>query len=133
MSVAEWANTYDIHHWQILWSSYGKLTWVGFEPTTTEFWILFRRSNWLCYLAMSSTHSEPTFYSFSNFIFFLVSHSISAVYSVTSHFILVSETFLFIVSNHISDDVSICLIDKIDPSDPHKESINITGWKLLKP
>ena len=26
-----------IHHWRILWSSYRKLAWVGFEPTTTEF------------------------------------------------------------------------------------------------
>ena len=26
-----------IHHWWILWSSYRKLVWVGFEPTTTEF------------------------------------------------------------------------------------------------
>ena len=37
MSVAEWANTYSIHHWQILWSRYRKLAWVGFEPTITEF------------------------------------------------------------------------------------------------
>ena len=37
MSVAEWTDTYDIHHWRILWSSYRKLAWVGFEPTTTEF------------------------------------------------------------------------------------------------
>ena len=28
---------YDTHHWGILWSSYRKLAWVGFEPTTTEF------------------------------------------------------------------------------------------------
>ena len=26
-----------IHHWIILWSSYRKLAWVGFEPTTTKF------------------------------------------------------------------------------------------------
>ena len=36
-SVAEWTDTYGIHHWKILWSSYRKLAWVGFEPTTTEF------------------------------------------------------------------------------------------------
>ena len=30
-------NTYKyIHHWRILRSSYRKLAWVGFEPTTTE-------------------------------------------------------------------------------------------------
>ena len=28
---------YGIHHWRILRSSYRKLAWVGFEPTTTEF------------------------------------------------------------------------------------------------
>ena len=28
---------YGIHHWKILRSSYRKLTWVGFELTTTKF------------------------------------------------------------------------------------------------
>ena len=28
---------YGIHYRRILWSSYRKLAWVGFEPTTTEF------------------------------------------------------------------------------------------------
>ena len=37
MSVAEWADAYGIHHWQILWSNYRKLAWVGFEPTTAKF------------------------------------------------------------------------------------------------
>ena len=37
MSAAEWTDTYGIHHWRILRSSYRKLAWVGFEPTTTEF------------------------------------------------------------------------------------------------
>ena len=38
MSVAEWTDdTYDIHHWRIISSSNRKLTWVGFEPTTTKF------------------------------------------------------------------------------------------------
>ena len=36
MSVAEWVDTYVIHHRSILWSSYRKLPRVGFEPTTTE-------------------------------------------------------------------------------------------------
>ena len=26
-----------LHHWRILWSSYRKLSWLGFEPMTTEF------------------------------------------------------------------------------------------------
>ena len=30
-------DTYGIHYWRILRSSYRKLAWVGFEPTTTEF------------------------------------------------------------------------------------------------
>ena len=33
----EWVDTYGIHHWRILWSSYRRLVWLGFEPTTTEF------------------------------------------------------------------------------------------------
>ena len=37
MSVVEWADKYGIHHWQILWSSYRNLAWLGFEPMTTEF------------------------------------------------------------------------------------------------
>ena len=37
-SVAKWDDVYGIHHWRILWSSYRKLTWVRFEPMTTEFW-----------------------------------------------------------------------------------------------
>ena len=53
MSVAEWADTYGIHHWRILLSSHRKLAWVRFEPTTTEF-----RSNALSYQAMSSTRTQ---------------------------------------------------------------------------
>ena len=37
MSVVEWIDTYDIHHWRIIWSIYRKLGRVGFEPKTTEF------------------------------------------------------------------------------------------------
>ena len=35
MSIAEWAYVYGIHHRRVIWSSYRKLTLVGFEPTTT--------------------------------------------------------------------------------------------------
>ena len=35
--VAEWIDTYGIHHWRIFRSSHRKLAWVGFEPTSTEF------------------------------------------------------------------------------------------------
>ena len=34
--VAEWIDTYGIHHWRIFRSNYRKLTCMGFEPTTTE-------------------------------------------------------------------------------------------------
>ena len=27
---------YGIHHWKILWSTYRKIAWVWFEPTTTN-------------------------------------------------------------------------------------------------
>ena len=37
LSAAQWSDTYGIHHWTIIWSSYRKLAWVGFEPTMTEF------------------------------------------------------------------------------------------------
>ena len=37
MSVAEWTDACGIHHWRIIWSSYRKLTWVGFEPTIMNF------------------------------------------------------------------------------------------------
>ena len=37
MSVPEWSDTYGIHQWRIIWSSYRKLAWGGFEPTNTEF------------------------------------------------------------------------------------------------
>ena len=30
-------DTYGIYHWKILSSSYRRLAWAGFEPTTTEF------------------------------------------------------------------------------------------------
>ena len=36
MSVAEWADTYGIHHWRILWSRGRSLAGVGFENTITE-------------------------------------------------------------------------------------------------
>ena len=35
--VREWIDRYGIHHWRIFRSSYQKLAWVGFEPTTTRF------------------------------------------------------------------------------------------------
>ena len=37
MSIAEWTDVHGIHHQAIFRSSYRKLNWLGFEPTTTEF------------------------------------------------------------------------------------------------
>ena len=37
VSVAEWCDTYGIHHWRIIRSSFRKLATVGYKPTTTEF------------------------------------------------------------------------------------------------
>ena len=55
--MAEWVNTYDIHHWEIFRSSFRKLAWVWFEPTTV-LWIPFKRCNRLSYQAMGSSHSQ---------------------------------------------------------------------------
>ena len=80
--VAEWIDTYGIHHWKIFRSSYRhrKLAWVGYEPTTTEF-----HSNILTDLAIRpwvqlcelQVHSDPNLYSYSNFIICSVSNFIS--------------------------------------------------------
>ena len=35
--VAEWIGKYGIHNWMILRSSYKKMAWMGFEPTTYKF------------------------------------------------------------------------------------------------
>ena len=56
MSVAEWIDKQDIHHWRILWSSYIKLAWVG--TLTHNHWIPFRCSNRLSYQAMSLTRTQ---------------------------------------------------------------------------
>ena len=37
MDVAQWTNSYRIHDWRIIWSSYRKLERVGFESKTTKF------------------------------------------------------------------------------------------------
>ena len=33
MNVTEWTDAYGVQDWRIIKSSYGKLVWVGFEPT----------------------------------------------------------------------------------------------------
>ena len=71
MSVAKWADTYGMHmhNWQIFWSSYRKLTWVGFEPMTTEF-----RSNPLSFQAMSSTRIQSQLFTATPISLFVQSH-----------------------------------------------------------
>ena len=71
-------------HWRILYSSYRKLAWVGFDPINTEL-----RSNALTnYWAIShklNSHSEPTLYSYSHFTRSSMSNFISAIAFVTCH------------------------------------------------
>ena len=45
MSVAEWVDTYGIHHWRIVWSSYRKLAWVGFD-LISPLWQLRHLGTW---------------------------------------------------------------------------------------
>ena len=65
---------YRIHHWQILWSSYRKLAWVGFEPVNS---VQTLQATELSGHEFNS-HSQPTLYSYSNFIVCSVWHFISA-------------------------------------------------------
>ena len=56
MLVAEWIDTYNVHHKRIFRNSYRKLVWVEFETTITEF-----RSDTLTEWALrllTSTHSQ---------------------------------------------------------------------------
>ena len=76
---------YGFHHWRILWSSYRKLAWVGFEPTTTEF-----HSDPLIDWAFRwgdefNLHSEPTLYNYSSFIVCSVSRLILAIAFISRH------------------------------------------------
>ena len=50
MSVVEWTDIHGIHHWMIVWSSYRKLTWVGFEPTQGSNWLSNTLSLNFCHL-----------------------------------------------------------------------------------
>ena len=97
--VAEWIDTYGIHHWKIFRSSYRyrKLAWVGYEPTTTEF-----RSNVLTDLAIRpwvqlcelQVHSDPNLYSCSNFIICSVSNFISTFAFISRHVFILTEILI---------------------------------------
>ena len=53
LSVYLYIYLYGIPHWRIIWSSYRRLAWVGFELTTTEF-----RSDALTDWGISSTRTQ---------------------------------------------------------------------------
>ena len=84
MSVAEWTDdTYGIHLWRIISSSNRKLAWVGFEPTTTKFfWDAL--TDWAI-KPWAHLHSEPTLYSYSNFIVCSVSRFVLGYAFVSGH------------------------------------------------
>ena len=42
----KWTDADGVHYWRIYRSSYRKLVWVGFEPTTTEF-SLDAKADWV--------------------------------------------------------------------------------------
>ena len=95
MSATEWTDTYGIHHLRILWSSYRKLTWAGFEPTTTEL-----HSDALTDWAIRpwvNSYSEPTLCSYSNFIVCSVSGFILAIAFVRRH-ICFNRSFLEVIT-----------------------------------
>ena len=60
---------YDIHHCKILRSSYRKLAWVGFEPTTTE----FRSNAPLTYWVISFIKHHIHIFSISHNLWWLIS------------------------------------------------------------
>ena len=138
MSVAEWDDTYGIHHWRILWSSYGKLPWVGFEPATTEpssnaltDWgmrpcvQLSLKVNFLMPLEFHHLLSVTfpfNFYSHSTFIICSVSHFISAVWLRQSSR-LVNRKFLYVITWTMSNQ----LIYMVFTTDGFSE-VPIEGW-----
>ena len=64
MNHVESADLYGIHHWRILWSSYRRLTWVGFETTTTD-------PVQALYLVVVSTLTLSYFYTATPILLFL--------------------------------------------------------------
>ena len=71
MSVAEWIDKQDIHHWRILWSSYIKLAWVGLYPQPLNSIQMLKPTELSGH--EFNSHSEPTLYNYSNFIICSVS------------------------------------------------------------
>ena len=91
MSVAEWADTYEIHLWRILWSSYRKLALTGFESRTSELCsgglIDWPIRSWV------QRTLTPTLYSYSNFIVCSTSYFILDIAFVRRHNLILIEIF----------------------------------------
>ena len=64
--VAEWIVTYGTQHWRILGSSYTKFAWVEFEQPPLNSAQTFQRTKQSHH--EFNLHSEPTLYSYSNYI-----------------------------------------------------------------
>ena len=97
MSVAEWADKYGTHHWQILRSSYRKLAWVGFQPTATEF-CSEALTDWVIRPCIQLT-LRATFLQLLQFHhLFSVTFDFGCLPSSVATFILVK----FFVDNHMS-------------------------------
>ena len=104
--VAEWIDTYGIHHWRIFRSSYRKLAWVGFEPTTTEFrsdaptdWAI---RQWV-QLALRANFAQPLqFHLFSLFSIHVSFRSLlSSVATFVSIYIYIYMYMYIYSQNHI--------------------------------
>ena len=96
---------YGIHHWRIIWSSYRKLLGLS-EIWTRDYWIPFRRSTEPSGNDFNS-HSEPIWYSYSNFIVCTCQISFPQFSSSVATFVLIEiyiiykYIYAYIYSRHI--------------------------------
>ena len=112
MNVAEWADKYGIHHWRILWSSYRKLAWVGFESTTTE--PLFIRCNQLSYQAMCPALTQSQLSTATSILSFTQCH-------------ISFWPFAFVI-RHVSSIEVFCKYSSVAE---WTDQINIHHWRIL--
>ena len=89
---------YGIDHWKIIWISYRKLAWVGFESTTTEFlsdalidWAI---RPWV-QLVLRANFVQPF-----QFHLLLVSHFILAI-AFLSRYVYFNRNFLKVIFRYI--------------------------------
>ena len=85
MGVAEWTDRFGIHQWTTLKSTYRKLSWVGFEPTTTEFYS-DALTNWAI-MSWAQVALRANFLQLSDFsiVFCLVLDFISAIAFISAY------------------------------------------------